>query len=202
MLGYAVIECARKKQTSRVKNLREGDANTKYFHLKANGRRRRNHIFRFQDGTGWATSHEDKSRLAQLHFANMMATPGPRDLDFDWNALNLHTFDLSHLDAPFTEDEALAAINHTAPDKAPGPDGFTGAFFRSCWSIIKGDLMALFHTLHSLRSLNFDLLNTANIILLPKKFGAEKISDYRPTSLIHRVAKIFTKMLALRLAQQ
>ena len=60
--------------------------------------------------------------------------------------------------------------------------------------------MALFHTLHSLRSLNFDLLNTANIILLPKKFGAEKISDYRPTSLIHSVAKLFTKMLALRLA--
>ena len=116
------------------------------------------------------------------------------------NALNLHTFDLSHLDAPFTEDEALAAINHTAPDKAPGPDGFTGAFFHSCWSIIKGDLMVLFHTLHSLRSLNFDLLNTANIILLPKKVGAEKISDYRPTNLIHSVAKLFTKMLALRLA--
>jgi len=56
--------------------------------------------------------------LAQLHFANMMAT-GPRDLNFDWTALNLHTFDLSHLDVPFTEDEALAAINHTAPDKAP-----------------------------------------------------------------------------------
>ena len=74
VLGYAVIERASKKQTSRVKNLREGDANTKYFHLKANGRRCRNHIFRFQDGTGWAISHEDKARLAQLHFANLMAT--------------------------------------------------------------------------------------------------------------------------------
>ena len=52
VLGYAVIERARKKQTSRVKNLREGDANTKYFHLKANGRGRRNHINRFQDGPG------------------------------------------------------------------------------------------------------------------------------------------------------
>jgi len=60
--------------------------------------------------------------------------------------------------------------------------------------------MVLFHTLHSLRSLNFDLLNTANIILLPKKVGAEKIFDYRPISLIHSVVKLFTKMLALRLA--
>ena len=61
-----------------------------------------------------------------------------------------------------------------APNKVPGPDGFIGAFFRSCWSIIKGDLMATFHTLHSLQNLNIDLLNMVNIILLPKKVGAEK----------------------------
>lgn len=48
VLGYAVIERARKKQASRIKNLKEGDANTKYFHLKANGRRRRNHIQRLK----------------------------------------------------------------------------------------------------------------------------------------------------------
>ena len=120
------------------------------------------------------TSHEDNARLAQLHFANVMATVEPDDLDFYWNTLNHQTFNLSHLDAPFTKQEVLAAINHTAPNKAPGPDGFIGAFFRSCWSIIKGDLMATFHTLHSLQNLNVDLLNTVNIILLPKKVGAEK----------------------------
>jgi hypothetical protein len=26
-------------------------------------------------------------------------------------------------------------------DKAPGPDGFTITFFRSCWSIVKANLM-------------------------------------------------------------
>jgi mannosylglycoprotein endo-beta-mannosidase len=44
------------------------------------------------------------------------------------------------------------------------------------------------------------LINKANIILLPKKEGAEEITDYRPISLIHAVAKIITKILALRLA--
>jgi hypothetical protein len=34
----------------------------------------------------------------------------------------------------------------------------------------------------------------------PKKDGAESISDYRPISLIHSIAKIITKVLALRLA--
>ena len=56
------------------------------------------------------------------------------------------------------------------------------------------------NTLHDLRCLNLDLLNSANIILIPKKEGAEKVIDYRPISLIHSVGKLFSKILALRLA--
>ena len=38
------------------------------------------------------------------------------------------------------------------------------------------------------------------MVLLPKKDGAEGISDYRPISLIHAVAKIIAKVLSIRLA--
>jgi len=38
ILGWAVIEKARRKQCSRIANLREGDANTKYFHLPPQGK--------------------------------------------------------------------------------------------------------------------------------------------------------------------
>ena len=47
---------------------------------------------------------------------------------------------------------------------------------------------------------NLHWLNSANVILLPKKEGAEGITDYRPISLIHTIAKIIAKVLALRLA--
>jgi hypothetical protein len=77
---------------------------------------------------------------------------------------------------------------------------FTANFFKSCWEIISGDLVTALDTFHDLCCLNFDLLNTANIVLLPKKEGAEKIGDYRPVSLIHSVAKLLAKVLALRLA--
>jgi len=30
---------------------------------------------------------------------------------------------------------------------APGPDGFTGAFFKACWKIIKDDVMAAINNL-------------------------------------------------------
>jgi hypothetical protein len=100
---------------------------------------------------------------------------------------------------PFTEKEIHEALLQTSPDKASGPDGFTGAFFRSCWAIVKGDLMATMNSIHDARCVNLDLLNSANVILIPKKEGAEHITDYRPISLIHSVAKLLTKVLALGL---
>lgn len=44
------------------------------------------------------------------------------------------------------------------------------------------------------------MLNKANIVLIPKKDGAEIIQDYRPIRLIHAFAKLVTKILALHLA--
>ncbi|WVZ86569.1 hypothetical protein U9M48_033328, partial [Paspalum notatum var. saurae] len=109
-------------------------------------------------------------------------------------------FELNHLEDPFTEEELLKAIKQSPPDKAPGPDGFTGAFYRSCWPTIKADLMAVMNSLHSRRFLNFDLLDKANIVLLPKHDGAENLASYRPISLIHSASKLFAKLLSLRLA--
>jgi hypothetical protein len=54
--------------------------------------------------------------------------------------------------------------------------------------------------LTQLRGNNFNLLNTANIILLLKKEKSESISGYHPISLVHSIAKIFSKILASKLA--
>lgn len=43
------------------------------------------------------------------------------------------------------------------------------------------------------------LVNSANVVLIPKKEGAECIADYRPISLIHGVVKLISKTLANRL---
>jgi hypothetical protein len=53
---------------------------------------------------------------------------------------------------------------------------------------------------YSNRCRDLDLLNEANIVLIPKNEGAEDIRDFRPIRLIHVIVKIITKILALRLA--
>ena len=65
--------------------------------------------------------------------------------------------------------------------------------------IIKHDIMEAANAFHSLRSSNLQLINSANIILIPKKDGADTVGDFRPISLIHSFVKIITKALALRL---
>lgn len=75
-------------------------------------------------------------------------------------------------------------------NKALGPDGFTGKIFKSYWDIIKIDVVTAFNALHDTRTAHFNLLNSASVVLIPKKEGAEGIGDYRPTSLVHGFAKL------------
>ena len=106
---------------------------------------------------------------------------------------------LQGIDDLILETEVLHAISSMTSDKAPGPDGFTGAFFKSCWTTIKSDIMRVINLFSNLHGENFHWLNSAFVALLPKKEGAEGIGDFRSISLIHAIAKIISKVLALRL---
>lgn len=99
-----------------------------------------------------------------------------------------------------TEAEIKEVVMQMPKDKAPGPDGFTGAFFAACWEMIKHDIQHVFHQISQLRGDLSNLLNTAKVVLIPKKERSAMISDYRPISLIHSLAKIFSKILSNRLA--
>ena len=55
--------------------------------------------------------------------------------------------------------------------------------------------MRAFHSLWSLDSRSVYLTNQAYMILLKKKTDAANVGDFRPISLIHSVAKLFTKVL-------
>jgi hypothetical protein len=121
-------------------------------------------------------------------------------LRLDFEALRIHRRDLSSLDRPFTEEEIWAVVKELPLDKAPRPDGFTGRFYRSAWSIIKRDVIRAFDALSSMDCRSFHHLNDALLILLPKSPDPVSLRNYRPISLIHSFGKNFSKALSNRFA--
>jgi hypothetical protein len=200
VIALSIIERARRKQCARIANVKEGDANTKFFHLRVNAMRRKNHIHRLKHNHSWVTEHAAKEEVVANHFNSILGARVGRAHDFNWEELNLSCLDLDCLAEPFSEAEVKGAIFQMPSDKAPGPDGFTGAFFKKCWETIKEDLMGVINQFGNLHAENFHWLNSANIALLPKKDGAEEVGDFRPISLIHAIAKIILEILALRLS--
>ena len=83
-------------------------------------------------------------------------------------------------------------------DKAPGPDGFTMAFFQKCWSVVEVDVMAVFEHFHRY-SVFERSLNASFLTLIPKKNNAIDVKDFRPISLVGSVYKLLSKVMANRL---
>jgi hypothetical protein len=199
-LGLLELEKVRARQRSRLVNIRHGDTNSKLFYLRANGRKRKKHIQFVQTTEGPVFTHEDKEKEIARHFENLLGTKHHRTIDLNWGELEYPSFNLADLEAPITCDKVKKAIDDTPKENAPGLDGFIGVFYAKCWDIVKSDVTQVIHQLSQLRGNTFNLLNTTNIVLLSKKDRAEKIGDYRPISLVHNIAKIFSKILASRLA--
>ena len=57
--------------------------------------------------------------------------------------------DVAWLDRPFEEEEVYGVIKDYDGDKSLGPDGFSMAFFQSCWDFLKQEMMELFGNFHS-----------------------------------------------------
>ncbi|RVX14114.1 hypothetical protein CK203_011334 [Vitis vinifera] len=73
-----------------------------------------------------------------------------------------------NLEIPFSETEVHSALLEMNGDKAPRPDGFTMAFWQSCWDFVKDEILEMFKEFHEQSSFLKSLNNTF-LILIPKK---------------------------------
>lgn len=127
-----------------------------------------------------------------------LSPPAGDSLNFA--ALGIQAIDLQQLEEDISVAEVEHAIKELPSDRAPGPDGFTGLFYKKSWSFIKNELFAAVKAFSDGDFRGLDRLNSALIVLLPKILGASSPADYRPISMIHSFAKLISKILALRLA--
>ena len=182
-----------------MKWLREGDRNTKFFHRVTNSNRRINSIDRLSiDGT--LTTDQTAIGEGLVNFySNLFSNEALRRPLLD----NLPFSSIAEeddlvLDRQFTKEEVWGVVKKMAGDKAPGPDGYTMAFFQGCWATIKNDAMAIFYDFHTHGSF-VRSMNATFLALIPKKLGAVECKDFRPISLVLGVYKIIAKVLANRL---
>ena len=100
--------------------------------MHARHRKRKNFIASLREGEQSLTSHEDKAAAIFDFYSNLIGADSDRDRTIDLDHLALPSHDLEALDMPFTEEEVWHTIKILPSDKAPGPDGFMGRFYKSC----------------------------------------------------------------------
>jgi exonuclease III len=186
------------RQKSRVHWLKEGDKCTKFFHRIANSNRRSNAMESLSIN-GSVSSDQQVIRNHVAHFYETLFSepytwrPRLDNLAFD----TLDAVESSSLELPFEENEVFEVIKGMNRDKAPGPDGFSLAFFQDCWDVIKLDLMGVFQDFHT-HSKFVKSINATFLALIPKKAGTTDLKDFWPISLVSGLYKIVAKILANR----
>ena len=165
-------------QRSKATRLLQGDNNTKYFQLLANGRHRKTKIYQLEQDEGIIIGDDNLKDYITNYYKNLFGEPVHNDFSLQEERRE-DIPQMSHLEneilcALFSEQEVKKAVFEMEHNKAPGLDGFLFEFYQFFWETIKGDLMQLFYDFHQgtqpIHSLNFGV-----ITLLPKKADASRI---------------------------
>jgi hypothetical protein len=130
-LGLSLLQRNIAWQESRLLWLGEGDAPTKFFHMHANLRRRRKHIWSLKQGDQVVFDEDEKAVVAFNYFDDLLGTTLAHVNAINLNLLNLGTIDPSGLTERFSEAEVWATISALPPNKELGPDGFMALFLQA-----------------------------------------------------------------------
>ena len=188
-------------QRSRVQWMMLGDRNTRYFHLKALDRKRKNAISRIMDENGiWHETKEGIANVVVSYFEKLYTTSYPSHIleITDTIPTKISSKMNQSLIKDFTKEEVLAALKQMHPTKAPGPDDMSAIFFQKYWDVVGNDVTSMvLNVLNCNKSIVE--INKTYITLVPKTKSPTKMTKYRPISLCNVVYKLISKVLANRL---
>ncbi|KAM6558351.1 hypothetical protein CsatA_027590 [Cannabis sativa] len=189
------------RQKSRETWLSLGDKNTRFFHAATVIRKRRNSIWSIKDKGGrvW----KDKKHIAEIinqHFQELFSSSNPLiNGDFD-DLFNTRIDSQSNecFAASPSEAEIREAVFSLHPLKVPGPDGFSGVFYRRYWDLVGPSLCITVKEFFSTGYMH-PKLNTTFICLIPKVEFPLSVDQFRPISLCNFSYKVIAKILSNRL---
>jgi len=186
-------------QKSRMNWLNEGDANSNIFGGVMSHWRRHNAINMVSVGGVNVEGVNNVRTTVFEHFSNHFKVNGEARPD----VAGLHFRKLSfgeagNLTKPFSVEEVRQTIWDCDGCKSPGPDGINFDFIKIFWDILKDDFMRFLVEFHRNDKLTKDI-NSTFIALIPKVNSPQRLSDFRPISLVGCLYKVLAKVLAIRL---
>jgi hypothetical protein len=123
-------------QRAKVKYIQEGGDNTKYFHLIANGKHRKNKIFQLEQEEGTIVGQENLKVYITEYYKILFGDPNPNSVTLNEDRIDdiphLSADENSLLIADFSVEEVRKAVFQMKHNKSPGPDGFPAEFYQQC----------------------------------------------------------------------
>lgn len=181
---------------SRTKWIRDGDRNTRFFHITTLCKRKKTRINMVKDEYGdWIEEPGALKTYVTNFYARLFgnletSSPEPPSV--------LGTNQASRLVSCPSDSEIHRTICKMQPLKAPGPDGLPAAFYQKYWNILAPSVCSFIKDCFASRSFPHEA-NKSLITLVPKIENPEILSQFRPISLYNVTYKLLTKLLAERL---
>ncbi|RVX03335.1 LINE-1 reverse transcriptase-like [Vitis vinifera] len=167
----------------------------------ANAHRRNNSMDKIKINGRWLEEEREVREGVVNAFQQLLSEDQSWKSDIEGLQLkSLNHAEAEGLEQPFTEAEIHLALMGMNGDKAPGPDGFTVAFWQFCWEFVKEEIVDVFKEFYEDKSFAKSL-NSTFLVLIPKKGGVEDLGDFRPISLLGGVYKLLAKVLSNRIKE-
>jgi hypothetical protein len=155
------------KQRGKIRCIKEGDENTRFFHARATHRFRRNSVRALDVDGVQVVDHQGKALALHDFYSDLLGRARPTSWAFDLDLLyrDAPRANGPALVAPFGEKEIRAAVWGMDCASAPGPDGLGPSFYRAAWAQVAPDLARLFDAFHAGEA-DLGYINRAHVALL------------------------------------
>ncbi|GJV55467.1 RNA-directed DNA polymerase, eukaryota [Tanacetum coccineum] len=188
-------------QKAKIKWGIKSDENTKFFHGIVKKKRRDLAINGvMKNGTWFSDPGDIKDIFREFFVEKFKHFEGVDVTRRSDHYKTLSSAQVSLLEHSISEREVYDAIRDCGSEKSPGPDGFSFAFYKKYWDILKTDIMAYVREFFKNGNIPSGC-NSSFITLIPKVDNPLVVSDFRPISLIGAQYKILAKILANRLSR-